>query len=353
VARGANGVWVYVECEEGRVKSSSLELLGLGRVIADRMGAELSAVLIGWGVRGLARELIAYGADKVYVAEHEALKYYTTLPYAKVLTDLILRESPEVVLFAANTTGRDLAPRVAARLKTGLTADCIALDVGDYKDALSGKYYEKILYQMRPAFGGDVIATIVVPERRPQMATVRPGSFEIPAKDPRREGEVITFEVKFEGSELVAEVVKLVKEREEVNLRDAKIIVSGGGGVGGPEGFNLLRGLAELLGAQIGASRAAVDAGWISYGHQIGLTGQIVKPEIYIACGISGAIQHVVGIKASKTIIAINSDPNAPIFEYADYGIVGDLFQVIPALIEKLKERGRAGGATSTWWLTE
>jgi len=320
-----------------KINKSTLELLGKGRKLADKIKVALSAVLIGYKVESLAHELISYGADKVYLAEHEKLKNYTTMPYAKVLADLIRKEKPEIVLFAADTTGRDLAPRIAARLETGLTADCTDLDIGDYEDKVSGRKYENVLFQIRPAFGGDIMATIVNPEHRPQMATVRPGTFETLERNSNRIGEIIPYKVKLEDTDFMAEVLEVVRKEKVINLEDAKIIVSGGRGVGSAEGFKLIKELADLLGAEVGASRGAVDAGWISYSHQIGLTGQTVKPNIYIACGISGAIQHLIGMKNSKKIIAINKDPKAPIFDVADYGIVGDLFEVIPKLIERLK----------------
>jgi len=334
------GIWVYSCHQDGRIARSTLELLAKGRQLADKIQVDLSALLLGCGVEPLARELISYGADKVYLAEHERLKTYSTLPYARVIAELIKRERPEIVLFTADTTGRDLAPRIAARLETGLTADCTDLDIGDFEDKTSGKRYERVLYQIRPAFGGDVMATIVNPERRPQMATVRRGIFEPLEKDTTREGQIIRCGVELDESDLLVEVLETARKERETSLENARIIVSGGRGVGGPEGFKLIRELAEVLGAEVGASRAAVDAGWISYSHQVGLTGQTVKPDVYIACGISGAIQHLVGMKNSKKIIAINKDPKAPIFDVADYGIVGDLFEVIPKLIEKLKERG-------------
>jgi len=332
------GIWVYASHQDNKINKSTLELLAKGRQLADKIEVDLSAVLLGYEVESLVHELISHGADKVYLAEHEKLKTYSTIPYAKVLTELIREEKPEIVLFAADTTGRDLAPRVATRLETGLTADCTDLDMGDYQDKMSGKRYERVLYQIRPAFGGDIMATIVNPERRPQMATVRRGIFEPLKRDSEREGKVIRWEVKLEENDSVVEVLEVIRKEKETSLEDAKIIVSGGRGVGGPEGFKLIKELADLLGAQVGASRAAVDAGWISYSHQVGLTGQTVKPDIYIACGISGAIQHLVGMKNSKKIIAINKDPKAPIFNVADYGIVGDLFEIIPKLMEKLKD---------------
>lgn len=333
------GVWVYATHRDRKIAKSTLELLAKGRQLADKIHVDLSAVLLGYHIEPLAHELIGYGADKVYLAEHEKLEVYSTLPYAKVVSELIRREKPEIVLFAADTTGRDLAPRIAAKLETGLTADCTDLDIGDYEDKISGKRYEKVLNQIRPAFGGDIMATIVNPERRPQMATVRQGIFEPLERDAERKGQIIRCEVELEESDLVVEVLETVKKERETNLENAKVIVSGGRGVGGPEGFKLIKELAAVLGAEVGASRAAVDAGWISYSHQVGLTGQTVKPDVYIACGISGSIQHLVGMKNSKKIIAINKDPKAPIFEVADYGIVGDLFEVIPKLIEKLKTR--------------
>jgi electron transfer flavoprotein alpha subunit len=335
-----SGIWVFAEHRDKKINKSTLELLGKARELADRIDVDLAAVLIGYEVGVLANELISYGADKVYLAEHVKLKDYTTLPYAKVFANLIKKEKPEIILFIADTTGRDLAPRIAARLETGLTADCTDLDIGDYEDKLSGKKYENVLYQIRPAFGGDVMATIVNPEHRPQMATVRPGIFSPLERNPNRKGEIIPCKVELkDGDDVadVAEVLEIVRKEKEINLEDAKIIVSGGRGVGGAEGFKLIRELAEVLGAQVGASRAAVDAGWIPYSHQVGLTGQTVKPDIYIACGISGAIQHLVGMKNSKKIIAINKDPKAPIFDIADYGIVGDLFEVVPKLIERVK----------------
>lgn len=333
------GVWVYAEHRKGEITRPTLELLGVGRRLADKLGTPLSAVLIGHRVGGLARVLAEHGADKVYFAEDEALKHYNTLLHSKVLADLIAEEKPEIVLFAATTTGRDLAPRIAAKLETGLTADCTDLDIGDYTDPSTGKTYKNILYQIRPAFGGDVMATIVTPERRPQMATVRPGVFKAPKPAPNREAEIVKVKVEFGCEKDVLEVVEVVLDESEVPLEDARIIVSGGRGIGGPEGFQLIEELARLLGGQVGASRAAVDAGWISRAHQIGLTGKTVKPDIYIACGISGALQHIIGIKNAKTIIAINKDPEAPIFKYADYGIVGDLFQIIPVLIRKISEK--------------
>jgi electron transfer flavoprotein alpha subunit len=332
-----SGIWVYAGHQDKKINKSTLELLGKGRELADKINVDLSAILVGCDVRSLANELVSYGADKVYLAEHEKLKNYTTMPYAKVLSDLITKKRPEIVLFTADTTGRDLAPRIAARLRTGLTADCTDLDIGDYEDKVSGKKYENVLFQIRPAFGGDVMATIVNPEHRPQMATVRPGTFEIIERNLKKRGEIILYKVELEDSNNIIEVLEKNRKEKGINLEKAKIIVAAGRGVGSAEGLNLIKELANVLGAQVGASRAVVDAGWTPYSHQVGLTGQTVKPDIYIACGISGAIQHLVGMKNSKKIIAINKDLKAPIFEVADYGILGDLFEVIPKLIERLK----------------
>lgn len=328
-------IFVFVEQHDKKIAESSLELLGKGRQLADKAKFELAAVLLGDGVKELANELIGYGADAVYVAEHEELKDYRVLPYTRVMADIIRKEKPDIVLYAATTTGRELAPRIAARLRTGLTADCTSLNIDDYED-VSKKKYENILFQIRPAFGGDVMATIVTPEHRPQMATVRPGTFNVPEKDPNRKGRIITCDVGVEEEDKITEIIELVKKKRKIDIKAAKIIVAGGRGVG-PDGFGLIKKLADTLGGEVGASRAAVDAGWIPYDNQVGLSGQTVKPDIYIACGISGTVQHVAGMKDSKLIIAINKDPEAQIFKFAHYGIVGDLFKVIPKLIETLE----------------
>jgi electron transfer flavoprotein alpha subunit len=307
--------------------------LGKARQLADKVEGEVAAILLGHRVSELADKLIAYGADRVWLADDVELADYQVLPYTRVIANLIRRERPDIVLYTASTTGRELAPRIAARLGTGLTADCTDLDIGEWVDE-TGRC-EHVLYQIRPAFGGDVMATIVTPRHRPQMATVRPGIFGVPEPDPARRGEVATCPVKLEPSDRAVEILKKVKEKRRIDLTKASIIVSGGRGAG-PEGFDLIRRLAELLGGQVGASRAAVDAGWISYDHQVGLSGQTVKPDIYIACGISGTVQHLAGMRDSRVIIAINRDPQAQIFKFADYGIVGDLFQVIPELIKRL-----------------
>ncbi|MDI3519426.1 MAG: electron transfer flavoprotein alpha subunit [Caldanaerobacter sp.] len=322
-------IWVFVEQREQKLMNVSLEILGEARRLADKKGVKACAVLVGYEVKGLAEELIKYGADVVYVIDHSLLKNYTTDAYTKVICDLANSLKPEVVLYGATYIGRDLAPRIAARMRTGLTADCTALDIDE----------NGLLLQIRPAFGGNLIATIICPERRPQMATIRPGVMKKALMDEGRRGEVIEIKPVIEEKDIRTEIISIIKEaRQKVNLEEADIIVSGGRGVGGPEGFKLIEELAEVLGGVVGASRAAVEAGWISSDHQVGQTGKTVRPKLYIACGISGAIQHIAGMGGAKTIVAINKNPDAPIFKIADYGIVGDLFKVIPALIEEIKE---------------
>lgn len=322
------GVWVFAEQREGKIMPVVIELLGEGRKLANEVGCELCAVLCGSGVEGLADELFAYGADKVYLADHEELSTYRTDAYTKVINDAIEQYKPEIVLLGATHIGRDLGPCLAVKANTGLTADCTRLEI-DPED--------KKIKQTRPAFGGNLMATIVCPNHRPQMSTVRPGVMEKAAYREGRKGEVIRLDVKFQEGDIRTKVLEIVKNmKESVSLTDADIIVSGGMGLGKPEGFELLKQLADKLGGIIAASRAAVDAGWIDHAYQVGQTGTTVKPKIYIACGISGAIQHVAGMQNSEQIIAINTNENAPIFEVADYGIVGDLYKVIPAIIEEL-----------------
>jgi len=334
-------IFVYAEVVDGAAAEYSLELIGRARELADRHGFSVGALLVGYGVRGLAEELIQRGADEVHVVDDAALSRYNLLLYTHAVTEVVRAENPDILLFPASITCRELAPRVAVRLSTGVTADCTAIEIGEYVDPLTGVKHEKLLYQIRPTFGGTIMAAIVTPNHRPQIATVRPGVYPVPPRDTSRSGRVRewTLDLGVRGAELV-EVLEVRRERRKVNLKLARIIVSGGRGAG-PEGFKLIRRLADLLGGEVGASRAAVDAGWISYDHQVGLSGQTVKPDIYIAVGISGAIQHVVGMKDSKIIIAINKDPEAPIFRIADYGMVGDLFVVLPKLIERLEKQRR------------
>ena len=324
------GVWFWVEQFRGEAHPISWEMAGKGRELADRLGTTLTACVLGYNMEKVAQQAIYYGADRVFLVDDPSLHIYRTEPYTAILVTLAKKYKPEILILGASTRGRDLAGSVATKLRTGLTADCTGLDI----DPETG-----LLRQTRPAFGGNIMATILCPNRRPQMATVRHRVFEMPEPDTSRQGQIIREEPVMSEEEIATKVVDFIAQEGEVNLADAKIIVSGGRGVGGPEGFEPLRELAEVLGGAVGASRAAVDEGWIPYAHQVGQTGRTVRPDLYIACGISGAIQHLAGMRTSKVIVAINKDPEAPIFEVAHYGIVGDLFQVVPALTKSLRER--------------
>ena len=332
-ARGVNideykGVWVFAEQRDGKLQGVAIELLGEGRKIADELGTELSAILLGHNVDDLAEELIKYGADKVIYADSELLNVYTTDGYSKVIYDLVEERKPEILLIGATNIGRDLGPRLSAKIHTGLTADCTKLDVDKEN---------RRLMMTRPAFGGNLMATILCPNHRPQMSTVRPGVMEKAKFDEHRKGKIEKIDPNLTKDDMKTKVIEFVKsEKEAVVLEEAPIIVSGGRGLGKPEGFKLIKELADKLGGVVGASRATVDAGWIEKDHQVGQTGKTVRPNLYIACGISGAIQHLAGMQESKCIIAINKNPDAPIFDVADYGIVGDLYKVIPELIEAL-----------------
>lgn len=327
-------VWIYAEQRDGVITPVVFELLGEGKRIAQETDSELCAFLIGNNVASLANELIAYGAEKVFLAESPLLKNYTTDGYAKVLCDAINEYKPEIVLYGATHIGRDLAPRISARVNTGLTADCTKLEI-DPDD--------KKLKQTRPAFGGNLMATIVCPNHRPQMSTVRPGVMEKLTRNEDNQGIVINLDLKLTEKDIRTVVLEVVKHKKEMaSLTDAEIIVSGGKGIGCADGFKMLKQLADVLGGTVGASRAAVDAGWIDHGNQVGQTGTTVKSRIYFACGISGAIQHLAGMSDSDIIIAINKNPLAPIFDVADYGIVGDLNEVVPMLIEAFTEHNNA-----------
>ncbi len=324
-------VWVFIEHENGKVSSVSFELLGEGRKLADALGCKLCGFVFGKEVEGFIQEAIAYGAEKVYVTESPLLEPYRTDPFACAAVNLIRKYKPEIVLFGATIQGRDFAGTVATTLETGLTADCTGLEIDPET---------KYLKQTRPAFGGNIMATILdYPNYRPQMATVRPKVFPMPPKDASRSGEVIREPLPMTEDQIRTKVLEFIKGAEAVNLADAEIIVSGGRGIGGAENFKVIRELAEVLGAAVGASRAAVDAGWIPYEHQVGQTGRTVRPKIYFACGISGSIQHQAGMKTSDIIVAINKDPEAPIFKIATYGIVGDLFTIVPMIKEEFKKR--------------
>lgn len=324
------GVWVFGEQANGVPADVALELLGEGRKLANELHETLSAVLIGDQVEDAAKTLIAHGADKVYLVDDPSLKNFNDESYADIFVQLIQEYKPEIVLMGATTYGRSLAPRVSSRINTGLTADCTKLEIDPEK---------KILRQTRPAFGGNLMATIICPNHRPQMSTVRPKVMKPLPPDDSRIGEIVRPDVTI-PADLKTRVLKVVSELcEMVSLTEADIIVSGGRGIGDPKNFAMIEELARTLGGAVGASRATVDAGWIEYSHQVGQTGKTVGPKVYFACGISGAVQHLAGMSSSDTIIAINKNPDAPIFKVANFGIVGDVLQVVPALISEFKAR--------------
>lgn len=326
-----NDVWVIGEQTNGVTHPVTIELIGEGRKLADTLNKKLIVVLTGYGIDENAKELLHYGVDKVYYIKDELLENFSTEGIVNTVADLIKERKPEIVLVGATSIGRDIAPRLAARIGTGLTADCTKLEI-DLTD-------NKIL-QTRPAFGGNLMATIICPKNRPQMSTVRPGVMEKAKYNEEEKGEVEIIKPNLEKDMIRTKFLKLIKpENKGVDLSKAKIIVSGGRGLKTKDGFKLIEKLANKLGAEIGASRAAVDSGWIDQSHQVGQTGTTVRPEIYIACGISGAIQHLAGMGDSKYIIAINKDATAPIFKACDYGIIGDLYEVIPQMMEWLEER--------------
>jgi len=325
------GVIVIAEQNEGTLHPVTLELLGKARELADQRKTDVSAILLGDSVRALAKGLVRHGADRVFVAEAGFLKYYRTLPYERIISKIIESRQPEVVLTGATTFGRDLAPRIANRFRTGLTADCTGLEMSD----------EGLLLQTRPAFGGNVMATITTPGHRPQMATVRSGVMTAVSL-PEKTGEIIPVTVVEEEQDRLVEVLQRVKKKQKgVLLEKAEVIVAGGRGIGDPKNFAMLEELAALFSGQVGASRAVVDLGWIDHGRQVGQTGKTVKPRVYIACGISGAVQHLAGMQNSDIIIAINKDPRAPIFQTAHYGLVGDVHKIIPEWIDQLRTNAK------------
>lgn len=335
------GVYVFAQQVDNEVSSIALELIGKGKDLAKDLNTTVTAVLVGSGVKGLADELGEYGADKVIVVDDPELKEYRTEPYTHALASVIEEFKPDIFLIGATAIGRDLGPRVCARIHTGLTADCTQLDIGDFplvptpgKEQKHGQ-----LLMTRPAFGGNTIATIACPEFRPQMATVRPGVMQKLPREAGRKAEVIEFNPGFVPNEKYVEILEVVKAVSNVaDIMDAKILVSGGRGVGSPENFKLLDDLAEAIGGTVSCSRAVVDAGWKPKDLQVGQTGKTVRPHVYFAIGISGAIQHVAGMEESDIIIAINKDESAPIFDVADYGVVGDLNKIVPVLTQKIKE---------------
>ncbi|MBE6387599.1 MAG: electron transfer flavoprotein subunit alpha/FixB family protein [Lentisphaerae bacterium] len=332
-------VWVFIEQEAGKIANVSLELVCKARELADRLGVKVEALLLGDNVAHLSDTLFSYGCDKVILAEDPRLEPFTVLPYAKVIMKLILEKKPNILMFGATLKGRELAPRVSSEKKAGLTADCTDLQIDDFTDVRTKVTYKDKLMQIRPAFGGNIIATIVNSWDDPQMVTVREGVMKLGTPDPSRKGEVEKVSVELTEADTVVKVIERIRADKEIDLQAAQIIVAGGYGVGSKENFKLIEDLAEALGGEVGASRAAVDAGWIDHDHQIGQTGVTVRPRLYIACGISGAIQHSAGMSDSKKIIAINTDPDAPIFSCAHYAIVGDLNTVIPMMIKAFKAK--------------
>ncbi len=324
-----NGIMIVVEQRAGAAKKVSWQLLGEGRKLAQKLNTELMAVVIGSDVGALAQEAIYRGADKVYLCDSEELRDYRTRPYSQICLHVIATAKPEIVLIGATYWGRDLAGAIATHLPTGLTADCTQLDVDE----------NRLLLASRPAFSEKMLATIMCKQYKPQMATARSGVFlELP-RDPSRTGAIIPVPAQMSADEIATEVLAFLEQTERVNLEDAEIIVAGGRGLGGPEPFALLQDLADALGGAVGASRPAVDAGWIGHDHQVGQTGSTVRPKLYFAIGISGAVQHVVGMQHSDVIVAINRDPDAPIFKVANFGIVGDLFSIVPAITKAVQER--------------
>ena len=331
-----NNLIVYCELEDGKVADVSLELLTKGRELANRLGVKLEALVVGHNLDGVENQLFPYGADVVYKVDDARLYPYTTNPHSSVLINLFKEIKPQICLMGATCIGRDLGPRVSSALHSGLTADCTSLEIGDHTDPKTGKSYTDLLYQIRPAFGGNIVATIVNPECRPQMATVREGVMKKEIFDASHKGEVIDLDAsKYVNPEdFVVEIIDRHIEKSKINIKGAPIIVAGGYGVGSKENFDLLFDLANVLGAEVGASRAAVDAGFTEHARQIGQTGVTVRPKLYIACGISGQIQHIAGMQESSIILSINNDPNAPINTIADYVITGNLEDIIPKLIK-------------------
>lgn len=334
-----NNIFVYLEIEDGIVGDVSLELLTKGRTLADQLKCKLEAVAIGYQLDKIGEQVFPYGVDILHIADDKRLSPYTTLPHASILVHLFQEEKPQIALMGATSVGRDLGPRVSSALYSGLTADCTSLEVGTYEDKKAGKKYENLLYQIRPAFGGNIVATIVNPDCRPQMATVREGVMKKEIRDPKYKGTTHKLNVPDYVSEkdFIIEVIDRNMEKSKLNIKGAPIIVAGGYGMGSADNFKMLYELADILGGEVGASRAAVDAGFAEHERQIGQTGVTVRPKLYIACGISGQIQHIAGMQESSMIIAINNDPSAPINSIADFVITGNVEEVIPKMIKYYK----------------
>ncbi|MGA2093496.1 MAG: electron transfer flavoprotein subunit alpha/FixB family protein [Sedimentisphaerales bacterium] len=332
-------VWVFAEQHNGKLEDTPVELMSKGRHLADILKVPLAAVLPGDNVKPLATKLLQFGADKVYMVEHPLLNRYQANSFAKVIYDLIHKYKPQIVIYGATPAGRDLAPRIASAAKAGLTADCTDLQIGDHKTT-DGILHKNLLFQIRPAFGGNIIATIINYDRWPQMATVREGVMPMPIANSTRKGQIIEEKFQLSQADLPLEILEEHTRPKKVNLKAARLIVAGGAGVGSKENFRLIWDLANCLGAAPAATRAAVDLGYIDHDHQVGQTGTTVRPSLYIAIGISGAIQHQAGMNQSQKIVAINNDPQAPIFDVAHYKIVGDLNDIVPKMIKAIKEKG-------------
>ena len=341
IDRTKGEVWVFAEQEDGRLSDVPRELLGKGRELADRLGVPLAAVLMGDKVDALAAPLFEAGADRVHLIADPELAVFRGKAYRHALVETIKECAPQIVIFGATHMGRDLAPAVASALRCGLTADCTDLQIGDYEDKKTKETFTNVLQQIRPAFGGNIIATIVNPRNWPQMATVREGVMKALEPQPGRTGEIVRHDARLAGVDIPVEVLEIVRKHASVNLKASRIIVAGGAGVGSKENFQLLHDLAAVLGGAVGGSRAAVDLGYCEHARQIGQTGVTVRPALFISCGISGAVQHLAGMQDSAKIIAINTDPEAPIFKIAHYGIVGDLNVVIPKMIKAIKAQGK------------
>ena len=338
-----NNLFVYCEIEDGVIAEVSLELLTKGRSLANQLNCRLEAVIAGNKLDSLNKQVFQYGVDKVHVYDDERLYPYTSLPHASLLINLFKEEKPQICLMGATVIGRDLGPRVSSSLRSGLTADCTSLEIGSHEDKKQGKMYENLLYQIRPAFGGNIVATIINPEQRPQMATVREGVMKKEIVDANYQGEIIRHDVNkyVSDGDFIVKIIERHVEKAKHNLKGSAIIVSGGYGAGSKENFSLLFDLAKVLNAEVGASRAAVDAGFCDHDRQIGQTGLTVRPKLYIACGISGQIQHIAGIQESSIIISINNDPNAPINAIADYVITSAIEEVMPKMIKLYKKNSK------------
>ncbi len=338
-----NNIFVYLEIEDGIVGDVSLELLTKGRSLADQYKCHLEAVAAGYQLDKVAEQVFPYGVDVLHVADDRRLAPYTSLPHTSLLVNLFKQEQPQIALMGATSLGRDLGPRVSSALFSGLTADCTALEIGNYEDKKAGKIYENLLYQIRPAFGGNIVATIVNPDCRPQMATVREGVMKKQIKDPKYKGKINKLDVSkyVADSDFVMEVIERHMEKSKLNIKGSPIIIAGGYGMGSADNFKMLYDLADTLGGEVGASRAAVDAGFAEHERQIGQTGITVRPKLYIACGISGQIQHIAGMQESAMIIAINNDPKAPINAIADYVITGNVEDVVPKMIKYYKSNSK------------